>query len=276
MLVANIVCFLLQALTSNTSSADHGWFTKMIWLSIPDLARFQLWRPLTSMFAHANFSHIFWNMFGLWMFGRPVETALGRSRFFRLYIVSGLVGAFLWIVCNLRSTIPLLGASGAVFGVLAAAAVVYPNMQVLVFFVLPMKMRTFVICFAVLSAIMQYSGSQGGIAHLAHLGGMLGGYLFLRYNAKQSKRGFGLAATLRLWLRHLQRPNQGRPAATPPPPRRPNSGPYFVEHEKPEGDPLANIDPILDKIGKHGMKSLTPVERDMLDRARQKLKKDLP
>ena len=156
--------------------------TAFLWFSADGLRHGELWRLFTYMFAHGGFSHLLWNMYGLILFGRAVEGAIGTLRFVLLYLVSGLAGGLLYLVFNFSSPIPMLGASGAVLGVTVAAAMLFPDDMILAFLFLPMKMRTFVICYAVLTAGMSvWGGDAGGIAHLAHLGGMVGGYLYLRW-----------------------------------------------------------------------------------------------
>ncbi len=269
LIIANVVLFFLQ---------QFG-LTEWLVFSVPAVLHGQVWRIVTHMFAHAGFEHIFWNMFGLFMFGRVVEDVLGTRRFYVLYFLSGLVGLAGWVLFNFTQPAVLLGASGALFGVMAAAAVLHPTMVVYVFFVLPLQMRTFVLLYAGLSVAMELWGLGHGVAHLAHLGGMLGGYVYVRRAMARPATGVDWLGPLRRLLRR-RRGFRVHPGTDRPDPRPPAS-PFFVpdDHEADDdrmppldGDPLTQIDPILDKIGKHGMASLTPRERAMLDRAREKLR----
>lgn len=251
-LIATCVIHLLQYVM-------HPQLTLFLQLSGGGLRSGGVWRLFTYMLAHASWWHLFVNMWMLYLFGRLVEQELGPRRFLRLYVVAGLTGGLLWVAANWNSRIPVVGASGAVFGVMGAAALLFPTMRVMLLFPpIPMKLRTLVICCAVFEILMelQHSRSQvgGGIAHLAHLGGLAGGLLYLRYllNARSSRGGgwFGRRRT----------------------PRRPKEPMLFPGRDS--GDVISSdIDPILDKIGEQGLASLTAEERAILERARKRLRK---
>lgn len=181
LLTLNVICYVLQVVAQDRMDVPgHDAITAFMSMVSPRVLRGELWRLVTYMFAHADHFHIFWNMYGLLIFGRGVEAALGTRRFYLLYFVSGLTGGLLHLVFNLGSPIPMLGASGAVLGVTAAAALLFPLQELLVMCVLPMTMRSFAICFAVISLLMALSGGAGGVAHLAHLGGMVAGFVYVR------------------------------------------------------------------------------------------------
>jgi rhomboid family protein len=151
--------------------------------------QFQLWQLVTYSFLHANVAHIFFNMFALYMFGGDVERLFG-SRFYAGYYFVCVVSAAL---CHLVVTTwmgaqpaPTVGASGGVYGLLLAYGLYFPNRQLMLLIPpIPMRARTFVIVYAVLELAMGVTGTAAGVAHFAHLGGMLGGYLMIRY-----RRGF--------------------------------------------------------------------------------------
>lgn len=281
LILINVVVWILQLfLNFKSPSGETQGLTDWLVLSAADLRQGQVWRFLTCMFAHDPGSgmHILMNMFGLWMFGRPVEEYLGRRHMYGLFLVSGLVGSLCWIAANFGSPAAVLGASGAVFGVLMACAMLYPHMKVLVFFVIPLKMRTFVFCYALLEAWSEFGqyahlgGSLGAnIAHLAHLGGLLGGFLYVVYYRRSLDAG-----PQRLFhrLRGLFRGRRPRPSVLHLDGRKAGPG-HAPAGFAPGEDPLSQIDPILDKIGKQGMASLTSHERALLDHARERLRKDL-
>jgi len=160
------------------------------WLALIPSAVFpgaQVWRLGTYMFLHADFAHILFNMLVLWWFGSPLEQVFGRSRFLWFYFVTG-VGAGVvcvpfYIVAG-ASHIPIVGASGALFGILMAFALLYPNARVFLWFVLPIKVKYLVIAFVVLEymATVSYLGgdSRSNVASVAHLSGMLIAYFYLR------------------------------------------------------------------------------------------------
>ena len=140
LIVANAVVFLL------TSLDNTGRLTEALGLSFAGITDFQLWRLVTYMFVHGGLTHIFFNMWGLYLFGMPVEQRLGPERFLRLYFLSGIVGSGLWLLANWGTNGLLIGASGGVFGVMMAAAMSFPNMQIVLLFPpIPMRLRTFVI-----------------------------------------------------------------------------------------------------------------------------------
>jgi membrane associated rhomboid family serine protease len=148
-------------------------------------ARFEPWQLLTSSFLHANLTHLLLNMFALYMFGRDAERVLGSYRYLRLYIASVLSAALvqLGVVSFMSSgpAFPTIGASGGVFGVLLAFATLFPRRVVtLLFPPIPMPAWLFVGVYGLIELINGVAGTEAGVAHFAHLGGMLGAYLVLR------------------------------------------------------------------------------------------------
>ena len=160
-----------------------------------DITVFRPWQLVTYMFMHGGFSHLFFNMFSLWMFGRTLEHTMGAKRFLVYYFVCGIgaalfqmgiaqidlanlaVGSPMWQ--NYMFT-PMVGASGAVFGLLLAFGMYYPNSIIsLIFPPISMKAKWFVIVYGVLELFLGVSGNMSGVAHFAHLGGMFWGWLLL-------------------------------------------------------------------------------------------------
>ena len=156
---------------------------------------FRPWQLFTYMFMHGGFSHLFFNMFSLWMFGRTLEMQMGWKRFIIYYIVCGVgaalfqmaiaqidlahldVGSFMWV--RYMQT-PTMGASGAIFGLLLAFGMLYPDAIIsLIFPPISMKAKWFVIVYGVLELLLGVSGTMSGVAHFAHLGGMFWGWLLL-------------------------------------------------------------------------------------------------
>ena len=122
-IIANVVIFAIQFLTSS----PFGGLTSVLWVSVPALKEpLGFLRIITYMFVHGGFWHLCINMWSLYIFGKPVEERTGPVVFLKLYFVSGIIGGLCWVLSNLNSTIPLVGASGAVFGVMAAAAMLFP------------------------------------------------------------------------------------------------------------------------------------------------------
>ncbi|HIY14112.1 rhomboid family intramembrane serine protease [uncultured Alistipes sp.] len=142
---------------------------------------FHAYQFITYMFLHANFEHIFFNMFALWMFGRTLEYDLGSRRFLVYYMVCGIGAALIQagIATAMGQPMALVGASGAVMGLLLAFGVMYPNAVIMLLIPpIPMKAKWFVIIYAVIELFLGWRG-VGNVAHFAHVGGMLWGYLLL-------------------------------------------------------------------------------------------------
>ncbi len=149
------------------------------------------WQIVSYAFLHGSFNHLFFNMLGLWMFGAELEQVWGRNRFLTFYFASVVAAALTQLVVNfaLGSAAPTIGASGGLFGLLLAFAMIFPNRIILLFFVIPMKAKYLV---ALYGLIELYQGAyvlNSGVAHFAHLGGMLGGLLTLRYWRGQAPFG---------------------------------------------------------------------------------------
>jgi rhomboid family protein len=151
----------------------------------PAAARFAPWQLITSSFLHANLMHLFVNMLALYMFGRDVERALGSPRYLRLYVGSVLSAALVQLavvsVASERNPYPTIGASGGVFGVLLAFAMLFPRRIIILLFPpIPMPAWLFVGAYALFELANGVAGTESGVAHFAHLGGMLGAYLLLQ------------------------------------------------------------------------------------------------
>lgn len=145
---------------------------------------FHTYQFLTYMFLHSNFEHLFFNMFALWMFGRTLEWELGSQRFLTYYIVCGVGAALVqYGVALLLGELPLflLGASGAVMGLLLAFGVMHPNATIMLLIPpIPMKAKWFVLIYGLIELFLGWRG-VGQVAHFAHVGGMLWGFLLLHY-----------------------------------------------------------------------------------------------
>lgn len=150
------------------------------------------WQLLTSMFLHdpRSFFHIFFNMYALYLFGKPLEDRWGKLKFLLFYLGTGIlanIASSLFYNYIIKTPIAMIGASGAIYGVLLAFGGYYPDLVLLLFFVIPMKTKWAIVLFAGLSIFFQLTGSFGGIAHITHLFGFISGYLilliFFRFNA---------------------------------------------------------------------------------------------
>ena len=164
---------------------------------------FMPWQLITYAFLHGSMGHLFFNMLGLWMFGSELESIWGRQRYLQFLGASALAGGVIQlIVVSLGASGggPTLGASGALFGLLMAFGMMFPDRTIMPLFPpIPMKAKTFVIVFGALELLLGLSGASG-VAHFAHLGGMLFGWLLIRYWRGQppfNKRGGGRPNHLR-------------------------------------------------------------------------------
>ncbi len=158
----------------------------------PGTDEFHVWQPITYMFMHAkDFTHILFNMLGLWMFGADLEQFWGPKRFLNFYLLCGLGGAALHLIIShfiFHSYGPMLGASGAVFGVLAAFGLTFPNREMISLFLpIPIKAKYWTIGYAVMEL---YFGIRSGdnVAHFAHLGGMAVGIVLVLIYRRMDKR----------------------------------------------------------------------------------------
>lgn len=169
---------------------------ELVWPAVVDAGAlwplahgFRPWQLLTHAFLHGGLGHLATNLFGLWMFGRDVERVLGSRRFLELYLASVLcaAGAQLLATALTHETEPTLGASGGVFGILGAFALLFPRRVILLLFPpIPLPAPLFVALYALFELFAGVSGAQAGVAHFAHLGGLAGGLLALRHWRRQA------------------------------------------------------------------------------------------
>jgi membrane associated rhomboid family serine protease len=146
--------------------------------------QFMPWQPVTYAFVHAGLFHLALNMFALYMFGSDVERVWGTRRFLTYYLVCALSAAAAQLLVSglTGAYYPTVGASGAVFGLLLAFARLFPRRTVMLLFPpIPMRAPVFVVVYGVLELVLGVSGAQPGVAHFAHLGGLVGGYLLMRF-----------------------------------------------------------------------------------------------
>ena len=160
-----IVVFFLDLITRGTVGANLALNT--------DYVMQRPWTLITYMFVHANFDHIFWNMLVLFFFGMELEKRVGETKFLEIYILSGIVAALAQMTISGGS---LVGASGAIYGVMGCLAIIAPEIRVLLFFVIPLSIRAAVVLFALYDFLT--SGASDNIAHMAHIAGLLVGLAF--------------------------------------------------------------------------------------------------
>lgn len=184
-LIANIVAFLAMQLL------DTLQILELFALFPTGSPFFEWWQPITYMFLHGDFTHLFFNMFALYMFGRQIEIDLGTKRFLIYYFACGVGAALVQLgiaqidIANLSDPIaylctPTLGASGAIFGLLLAFGMLHPNVMIMLLIPpIPMKAKWFVLIYGLLELSFIILSPNDGVAHFAHLGGMFFGWLLL-------------------------------------------------------------------------------------------------
>jgi len=204
----------------------------------------KVWQLLTYMFLHAGFGHILFNMLALWMFGSVLERTWGSKEFIKYYLITGLGGGLCYAVFNMNSPIPTVGASGAIYGLLTAYAVLFPDSVIYIWFVIPLKAKWFALIFGAVAFLASF-GQSGSVAHLAHLGGMVVGYVYLKRGRIFPRR---FSRSLTDWKE--QREETAR-----------------LHEEEKLNKTRREVDDLLDKINREGMDSLSPSEQKRLEEA---------
>lgn len=241
LLILNIGIYIILRITGQYSLAIQ-WFSLM---PAQITQQFEFWRLFTYLFLHANiFWHLIFNMFAVWMFGPEIERRLGTPQFVIYYFLTGIGGGMCSLIINPASHAVTIGASGSIFGLLVAFAVLFPNAIIsMIFPPISMRAKNFVIVFGIIQFLMLFEG-PGGIDWIVHLGGMLIGYLYLRFMSPEVRHW----SWQNIKQKVLRRRRQYRDS--------------FIKEE---------IDPILDKISKVGIKGLNKRERWILKKARYKI-----
>ncbi len=261
LLIANAVVFMVMMLFPY-------WSWNYLFGLVPSLVnRGFVWQFVTYMFLHGGFMHILFNMFALWMFGTELEYNWGTRDFLLFYFVCGIGGGLLvWITAMLGFSAmngATIGASGAIFGLLVAFGMMWPDRLIYLFGILPIKALPFVLIFGALNLLQGMSGSGGGIAYFAHVGGGLTGFLYLKF-------GWRITVHLSSWWNRLKSRSRAKKSGfkvyqsgVSEQPKRPAES----EFEPPHPDKDEEIDRILDKIAREGMNSLSEREQRILEAA---------
>jgi membrane associated rhomboid family serine protease len=257
-----IAVFLMEVILGGPNSRADRAVVELFGF-IPSLAVGQgwVWQFATYMFLHASFWHIFLNLFFFWMIGGAVEQGLGTRKFLWLYFLSGIAGAaaqvLVAVISPAHGNVPTVGASGAIMGVTAAVAVLYPDATMLLFFVLPIKMRYFpwvLVLFQIWGLTSEARGAGENVAYCAHLAGLGAGYLFMKWH-----QGFSWSAS-HFYYRIKNKLRRSRLGQT-------------VTHISDEEKYREEVDRLLDKIFKEGPGSLSQGEKEFLKRQSEKYRK---
>jgi membrane associated rhomboid family serine protease len=237
-----------------------------------------IWQPLTFQFLHGGLTHLFFNLLGIWFFGRFVEERLGPARMLRIYFTCGVLGGLLhttlaFLLPQFFGATAVVGASAGVCGLLAAFAMLEPAGEILVFFVLPVRAQHFLIASLSIAGFFTVVPSDPLIAHAAHLGGLLGGIAYIRWGLQMEHSIADRISSQRAAPSKPNRELVRAPASKRAFWQRPNPKTVEVE-DMPSAEFISReVDPILDKISAHGIHSLTDRERKVLEAARAKMAK---
>jgi membrane associated rhomboid family serine protease len=266
-------CFVVQSV-AEVHGGHGGWINRNLALSLDGLGRGFLWQLLTFQFLHGGLLHLVVNLIVLYFFGRALEDHLGRRRFLRLYLGSGVAGGLLQMM--FAAIFPahfggaVVGASAGVFGLVAAFAALFPDrtLTLLVFFVLPVSMRARTLLWLSIGlAVFGIVVPGGGVAHAAHLGGIVAGWAYVRWFMAGTgiRMGWGTRGP------SVRRPRVlARTASSDRAPWRRTDA--VTNDDLPAEEFMSReVDPILDKISAHGFQSLTDRERQILEKARAKI-----
>jgi len=245
LLIANGAAFALQVAVYLGSRQAYGGLIDWLALRpVAAIAGLRVWQFVTYSFLHEVAAalplHILMNLFMLWMFGGDVEQALGRRRFLTLYFAAALAAGLCMIPWY--HTV-ILGASGAVFGVMAMYGKLFPDRRVLIWGVFPVRARTLVLVLAALDLLFAVRGTETGTAHLAHVGGFVIGWFFL---------------PLERAVMNARRERARRRTA---------------RSRQNEAEIRETVDRLLAKVGREGLNSLTGPEREFLKRAGKRLRR---
>ncbi|MBK8395762.1 MAG: rhomboid family intramembrane serine protease [Leptospiraceae bacterium] len=244
LIISNVVVFILQTATYLLLNAK---ILEGIFALNPNMVNhFYVFQLVSYGFLHGNFWHIFFNMLNLWFFGAEIENLWGQKRFLILYFLSVFGGGFLtWVIHNLGFNQGIvLGASGGVFGVMTAFALLWPNREALIWGIFPIKMKYIV----PLSMMLLMFAGGGNIAHMAHIGGILGGVGFF-FAVVKYKYNFNFSLS-----RYLQKRKMLQ----------------YQEEMYRRQNVKESVDELLDKISKKGMSSLSRKEKQFLKDASTK------
>jgi len=248
LLIANAVGFLFQMAVGRRMENEViipllGLTPAAVW------GHLALWQPGTYMFLHGGGLHLLFNMLALWMFGGTLESVWGTKQFFKYYFITGIGAGLSNCLLTPTMNIPIIGASGAVYGLLAAYGILFPNSLIYIYGLFPVKAKWLVIIFGVFEFMASVNPATGNIAHLVHLGGMLIGVVYLRHDYILR---WG-ACRIKGWQREKQQREEEKQAGR-------------------EENLRREVDDLLDKINEVGIENLTSWERRRLREASERLR----
>ena len=240
LLIMNIAVFILMEISGqkNILFQIFGLVPRAVF------QEYKLWQTLTYLFIHGGFIHILFNMFVLWMFGKDLEIDWGKNEFLIFYFVCGIGAGLITVLISMNSFVPIVGASGAIYGVLVAYGFTYPNRIVYLYGLFPLKVKYLILGLGLIAFFASLSAAQSSVSHITHLSGMIIGIIYILFNFRWKK--------IRLWyikmrLKSIQ--------------NKQNSPNDEENHIK------IQVDKILDKLNDQGWESLTDSEEAFLTSA---------
>ena len=269
LLIINIILFLATVVYGGSELAGETQYRLNDLLGLhfflaPD---FRIYQLFTYMFMHGSFQHLFFNMFALWMFGGIVEETFGRNKFIFFYFSFADIAKVAHNSGNVLNLWTTVGASGAIYGILLAFGMLYPEQRIFIFPIpVPIKAKWFVMIYAGIELFYAMSGTNSNVAHLAHLGGMVFGFILIKYWQRHPASAarvddvmnlFGNIGKKRFTNSNTRPPHQGTSSST----HHTNVDWDYNAKQKQE---QKEVDAILDKIRRNGYDSLTKEEKQRL------------
>ena len=249
LLIVNVVVFILIELSGQKSLLfqTFGLVPSLVW------SKFKIWQLFTYLFIHGGVFHIFFNMFVLWMFGKDLESQWGKMEFLLFYFVCGIGAGLITVLFSVNSIVPIVGASGAIYGLLLAYGFTYPNQMVYMYGLFPLKVKYMVLGLGAIAFFASLSANQSNVSHITHLSGMIIGLIFIYFNLNWK--------VIKLWYIRL---------------RLKGFSQQTTKRDDDEAQMKKQVDKILDKLNDSGWDSLTEQEETYLTQASKRLFGDRP
>ena len=249
LLIINIIVFILIELSGqkNLLFRTFGLVPSLVW------TKFKIWQLFTYLFIHGGIFHIFFNMFVLWMFGKDLESQWGKMEFLLFYFVCGIGAGLITVLFSVNSIVPIVGASGAIYGLLLAYGFTYPNQMVYLYGLVPIKVKYMVLGLGAIAFFASLSASQSNVSHITHLSGMIIGLIFIYFNINWK--------VIKWWYIRMRLKGLSQQPA---------------KQDNEEAQMKKQVDKILDKLNDSGWDSLTEQEENYLTQASKRLFGDRP
>ena len=180
LIIVNVVVYILQLTFVDSSLLGRSLIGAFSLVPLDVARRGEIWQLVTYMFLHGSITHILFNMLALWMFGAAIEQTWGTRRFLRYYFICGIGAGLCVVLANVvfGTNQPVLGASGAIYGLLLAFGMMFPDQEILMLMLFPIKAKYAVMIFGAIAFLGSFQ--SGPVSNLAHLGGMLVGYIYMK------------------------------------------------------------------------------------------------